>query len=155
MNIDDLKEEIGIESGLIDETINELLSLKKDIGDREPTVRERTAAAAFLAQWYNGVENILKRLYRYYNIAIPVGDNWHIELVKGVSESPREGLPLLINHELFTDLAPFRKFRHVVHHGYGFQLEWDRMLPGIEQIPTIFVRFKEKIERLIATLENK
>ena len=154
MNIDDLKEEVSIELGLMDETINELLSLKEDIGDRKPTIRERTAAAAFLTQWYNGVENIIKRIYRYYNISIPVGDNWHTELVKGVSESPREGLPLLIDHELFTDLAPFRKFRHVVHHGYGFQLEWARMSPGIDRISTIFLRFKKGVEKLIAVLES-
>ncbi len=155
MNIDDLKEEVSIELELMDETINELLSLKEDTGDREPTARERTAAAAFLAQWYNGIENILKRFYRYYNISIPVGDNWHTELVKGVSEPPRKGLPLMIDHEMFADLAPFRKFRHVVHHGYGFQLEWNRMLPGIERISTVFLKFKKRVEILIATLENK
>lgn len=154
MKLDDLKEEISIELELMDGTIKELLSLKEEISGRKPTVREKTAAAAFLAQWYNGVENILKRIYRYYNITIPVGDNWHTELVKGVSEPPREDLPLLIDYELFTDLAPFRKFRHVVYHGYGFQLEWDRMLPGIERVSTIFLRFKKRVEKLIAVLES-
>ncbi|MDI6793136.1 MAG: hypothetical protein QME81_09755 [bacterium] len=117
MKLDDLKEEISIELELMNGTIKESLSLKKDISGRKPTVREKTAASAFLAQWYNGIENILKRIYRYYNIPMPVGDNWHAELVKGVSDPPREGLPLLVDHELFTDLAPFRKFRHVVYHG--------------------------------------
>lgn len=155
MKIDDLKEEINIELELMDEIIDELHSLKKDIQDREPTVREKTAAAAFLAQWYNGVENILKRIYRYYNVPIPCGNNWHVEIVKGVSEPPQKGLPLLIDHELSIDLAPFRKFRHIVYHGYGFQLEWDRMLPGIEQISMVFLKFKKRVEGLIATLENK
>jgi len=151
MKIDDLKEEVSIEFELMDGIINELLSLKKEISGREPTVREKTAAAAFLAQWYGGVENVLKRFYRYYNIAIPVSDNWHTEIVKGISDPPLKGLPLLIDNTLFDALAPFRKFRHVVYHGYGFQLEWDRMLPGIEQISTVFLMFKERVERLIAT----
>ncbi|MBU0701594.1 hypothetical protein KKE26_09960 [bacterium] len=149
MKLNDLKEEVGIEFELMDETINELLSLKKEISGREPTVREKTAAAAFLAQWYGGVENILKRFYRYHNIALPVGDNWHTEIVKGISDPPLKGLPLLIDNTLFIALAPFRKFRHVVYHGYGFQLEWARMLPGIEQISTIFLMFKERVERLM------
>jgi len=151
MKIDDLKEEVSIEFELMDGIINELLSLKKEISGREPTVREKTAAAAFLAQWYGGVENVLKRFYRYYNIAIPVSDNWHTEIVKGISDPPLKGLPLLIDNTIFDALAPFRKFRHVVYHGYGFQLEWDRMLPGIEQISTVFLMFKERVERLIAT----
>jgi hypothetical protein len=39
--------------------------LQGDVASREPTVREKTAAAAFLAQFYNGVEIILKRISRY------------------------------------------------------------------------------------------
>jgi hypothetical protein len=59
-----LKEEIGIELELMDKVVNELLSLKEDLSGREPTIREKTATAAFLAQWYHGVENIIKRIYR-------------------------------------------------------------------------------------------
>jgi hypothetical protein len=154
MRLEDLKEEISIELELMDKVVSELLSLKEDLSGRKPTVREKTAAAAFLAQWYNGVENIIKRIYRYCNIPIPAGDNWHIEIIKGVSEPPHKGLPLLIDKELYTDLASFRKFRHIVHHGYGFQLEWDRMLPGIEQISAVFLKFKESVEQLIVGWES-
>jgi hypothetical protein len=154
MRLEDLKEEISIELELMDETVNELLSLKEDLSGRKPTVREKTAAAGFLAQWYNGVENIIKRIYRYCNVPIPAGDNWHIEIIKGVSELPYKGLPLLIDKELYTDLASFRKFRHIVHHGYGFQLEWDRMLPGIEQIQVVFMKFKKRIEEFMTTCKK-
>jgi hypothetical protein len=39
-----------------------------------PTVREQTAAAAFLAQFYNGIENILKRISIFYEVPLPTGD---------------------------------------------------------------------------------
>lgn len=152
--LDELKEEIEIELELMTEIINELLSLKKDISTREPTLREKTAAAAFLAQWYNGIENVLKRIYQYYNVPIPRGNDWHREIVKAISEPPQKGLPLLIDKELFAKLTPFRKFRHVVYHGYGFQLEWDRMLPGIEQVSMVFLMFKERVANLIASLKK-
>ncbi len=59
MIADELREEINIEIELIEGILREISSLCKDIADREPTTREKTAAAAFLAQFYGGVENIL------------------------------------------------------------------------------------------------
>ena len=47
---------------------------------RQPSVREKTAAAAFLAQFYTGIENILKRICRFRSVLIPRGDTWHVEL---------------------------------------------------------------------------
>ena len=75
MTFEELEEEVAFELEAIESTVTELLSLQGDVADREPTVREKTAAAAFLAQFYNGVENILKRLSRYHNIAITSGNS--------------------------------------------------------------------------------
>ena len=59
MKAEDLFEEINIELELIEATLKELSDLHKDVEEREPTVREKTAAAAFIAQFYAGIENIL------------------------------------------------------------------------------------------------
>jgi hypothetical protein len=61
---DELGDEIAIELEALEATVDELLALQRNVAHREPTVRERTAAAAFLAQSYNGIENILKRISR-------------------------------------------------------------------------------------------
>jgi DNA gyrase/topoisomerase IV subunit B len=53
---EELREEINIELELIESTLRELSALQKDVAMREPTVREKTAAA-FLAQFYGGIEN--------------------------------------------------------------------------------------------------
>jgi len=34
-------------------------------------LRDKTAAAAFLAQFYSGIENILKRISRFYHVNLP------------------------------------------------------------------------------------
>jgi len=57
--VDELKAEIAIELDLLQQVVNELEVLRRDVAAREPTVREKTAAAAFLAQFYTGIENIL------------------------------------------------------------------------------------------------
>jgi len=53
MTVEDLREEISIELENIIKTLEELSALQRDTEGREPTIREKTAAAAFLAQFYN------------------------------------------------------------------------------------------------------
>ena len=80
----------------------------------EVSMRNKTAAAAFLAQFYGGIENILKRISRFYGVSLPSGNLWHVELFKRFCKPPSEPLPLLFDRTLSEELAPYRKFRHVV-----------------------------------------
>jgi len=121
--------------------VSEAVSLLEDLNDKEPTVREKTAAAAFLAQFYGGIENILKRIHRFHGVAMPVGDSWHIDIFKRFCSPPYAPFPVLFDIELATDLAPFRKFRHVVYHGYGFQFDWERMKEGLERVHAAYSKF--------------
>ena len=145
MRLDELREEVKIELDLMKDTVHELVSLQNDVMGKSPTVRERAAAGAFLAQFYGGVENILKRICRFHSVPIPRGETWHVDLFNMFCYPAMSPLPLLFDEGLKSKLAPFRKFRHVVHHGYGFQLEWERMLPGIIIIEDIFNVFKKVV----------
>ena len=145
MTLEELKEEVNIELESIEKVVQELSDLLGDTGNREPTVREKTAAATFLSQFYTGIENILKRISRLHSIDLPTGETWHIELFKRFCDPPFKTLPLLFDDELASALAPYRKFRHVVHHGYAFQLDWDRMKEGIASIAHVFARFQTKL----------
>lgn len=152
MRVEELCDQISIESELIESTLRELAALRKDVTGREPTIREKTAAAAFLAQFYGGVENILKRISYFNSIPMPSGDNWHVDLFKRFCPPAYESLPLLFDESLASEMAPFRKFRHVVYHGYGFQLEWERMQEGIEKVDDVYSRFKSKLLAYLQTL---
>ncbi|MEW6068472.1 MAG: hypothetical protein AB1610_09305 [Nitrospirota bacterium] len=154
MKSEELREEINIELELIESTLKELLALYKEVSEREPTVREKTAAAAFLAQFYGGIENILKRISRFHNISLPTGDAWHIDLFKRFCEPSYKSLPAIFDESLSLDMATFRKFRHVVYHGYGFQLDWERMKEGIGTIEAVYQRFKAKLLGYLKTLEE-
>lgn len=150
MTTEELREEIGIELELIEAVVAEAISLRHDVGGREPTVREKTAAAAFIAQFYGGIENILKRIHRYHGISMPVGDAWHIEIFKRFSPPGYLDLPILFDDSLARALSPYRKFRHVVYHGYGFQLEWERMKEGLDSLGGVHLRVKTIITTYLA-----
>jgi hypothetical protein len=135
----ELREEIAVELESLEATVNELVTLREDIADREPTVREKTAAAAFLAQFYNGIENILKRISHYHNIPLPTGETWHVDLFRRFCSPPQPPLPILFDDPLAAALAPYRRFRHVAFHSYGFQLEWSHMAEGVISAAGLFV----------------
>jgi hypothetical protein len=154
MMCEELRQEIGIELDSIEATVKEAISLYHDLVGKEPTVREKTAAAAFIAQFYGGIENILKRIHHYYAVPMPTGDSWHIEIFKRFCNPGYAPLPVLFDDLLAGELAAFRKFRHVVYHGYGFQLDWERMRDGLAVIEDVHARLRLVITAYLSTGSN-
>lgn len=150
----DLREEINIEIDLIENILKELSSLCDDLADRKPTTREKAAAAAFLSQFYNGIENILKRISKFHSVSLPVGDTWHMDLFKRFCVPALAPLPELFDESLASSLSPYRRFRHVVFHSYGFQLEWERMKEGIEKAEGVFAKLKANISNYLQSLKS-
>jgi hypothetical protein len=154
MKPDELCEEIAVEIEALQVTVDELLALQRDVAHREPTVREKTAAAAFLAQFYSGIENVLKRVSRYHNVPLPTGETWHVDLFQRFCSPPHPGLPALFDKALASTLAPFRRFRHVAFHSYGFQLDWSRMAEGVARAQDVFSRFEASLSDYLKTLDT-
>lgn len=154
MNPAELREEITIELEAMEMTVRELLALQQDVADREPTVRENTAAAAFLAQFYNGLENILKRISHFHSISLPTGETWHVELFQRFSAPAYPGLPQLFDEALSSALAPYRRFRHVAFHSYGFQLDWNRMSEGINNVQNMFNQINDNLSAYLRSIDG-
>ncbi len=155
MNITDLKEQIDIELEFIENTLVELTALSNDIANHEPTTREKAAAGVFLAQFYSGIENIIKRICKFNLVSIPNSASWHIDLFKQFCDPSNTSLPMLFDKSLASDIAPFRQFRHVVYHSYGFQLDWERMKEGILKVEDIFIRFMANLSGYLDNLPSK
>ncbi|TAN60429.1 hypothetical protein EPN18_08570 [bacterium] len=83
---------------------------------------------------------------------MPVGDVWHIDLFKRFCKPGYSHLPVLFDESLAVGMAPYRKFRHVIYHGYGFQLDWSRMKEGIDAVDGVYLRFKTKLLEYLKTL---
>ena len=155
MNLDVIREEISIQLEMMDATICEIKAIQADLTSRQPTVREKAAAAAFLADFYTGVENILKRISCCYGIPMPVGDDWHVELFGRFCEPGVQGLPVIFDAELKKAIAKYRQFRHVVRHGYAMQLDWERMAEGVRGVDAAYAAFKSKLRVLIRRLTRR
>jgi hypothetical protein len=150
---EELREEIAVELEALKATVNELLALQEDVARRQPTIREKTAAAAFLAQFYTGIENILKRISRYHGVPLPSGETWHVDLFQRFCSPSHPDLPELFDEALASALAPYRRFRHVAFHGYGFQLDWDRMSEGVATVQDVFTRLEACLSEYLESVD--
>lgn len=150
-----MKREIRVELDKMDRTVEEIVALHKDLGEDTPTLRERAAAGQFLGSIYMGVENIFKRIIRFYELEMPEGEDWHVELFRRFRSPAMDPLPVLLPDDLAEAMKPFRGFRHVVRHGYALDLEWERMQVGMQEARPVFEHFRREVEQFLAGLEEE
>ncbi len=100
-----------IESDLedIEAIVREVESLKSDIepSAEDPSQRNKAALGSFLHSFYNGIENILRRISREVDGTLPQGEGWHRALLKRMEGEVlnRIGIswnPLLITSEGYS-----------------------------------------------------
>lgn len=154
MTLEDLKEQAEIEFDDLHLLEKEILELLRVTADREPTVVERTAAGAFLAQFYGGVEGLLKRFVKNLGGKMPSGEAWHLELVRLFIHGSNSGMPALLDQKLYSVLAEFRKCRHAVRNCYGHELVWDKLRPLMELFSGVLHDFEISVNHTIELLSR-
>jgi uncharacterized protein YutE (UPF0331/DUF86 family) len=130
-----------------EESVKKVLTCLDDVmGRDEFSIIELAAAATFIHNIYNGVENILKQTLKEEGITIPATGNWHKELL---NKAAAKGL---IRKELSGELMEYLAFRHLFVHGYGFLLKEEPIRELGTKIPTIWAEYVKEIK---AYAENK
>jgi len=132
--------------------IDKLLDSHKPLLDlcrlKIPDLIEMSAAAMFLHSFYNGIENILKIIIKFYDNKLPNDIKWHMELLEKAFIS-NENRKEIFRKESQEKMEEYLKFRHFVRHSYGFQLEWERMEDLMHDINNTWKILKEDINIFI------
>ena len=153
MLLSELRQEIAIEANSIRQTLADLAIALQEAGGNPLSATQRTAAAAYMAQCYTGVENVLKRILRYCDVRLPTGGDWHIALLKLFRIGARQ-VPSLIDDTLFAALSDLRRFRHVVIHRYGFTLDSETVLLKGKDADAVLSKFFIAVEQYLVHEEE-
>lgn len=54
---------------------------------------------------------------------------------------------MLFEGDLIRQMDAYRRFRHVIHHGYERDLDYEKMRPGIEGAQGALDAFREEVEK--------
>lgn len=120
--------------------IDALLSKKQT----EFTVIELSAIATFLHNFYNGVENIFKRISKYKQFQLSPSETWHKDMLNMVRDNK------VIDEKLYERLYDYLMFRHMFIHSYSFQLEWGKLKPLAVDLRDVYNDFKKSIMHYVA-----
>jgi len=133
-----LKQYCEAEFENIDAVICDLLSVVKTEGANYSTP-ELAAIATFIHNFYNGIENILKRIMSFKQVGIKDSPTWHKDLLK---ESSGMGV---ISSDLYNTLSIYLSFRHFFVHAYSFTLRWEELEPLVAGVGKTLEEFKSSI----------
>ena len=121
-----------------------LANLRQAMARKDRSVVELTAAASFVHNVYNGIENILKQVLAARSIEVPKVGAWHQELLRlSVTEK-------VVSNELTQELKEYLGFRHFFVHGYGFMVAEEPLQDLTSRLPAVWARFTSEIERALA-----
>ncbi|MBF0239711.1 MAG: hypothetical protein HQM12_18580 [SAR324 cluster bacterium] len=136
----DLKTRIETELENIEKSLNELPQPRSCW---RLSRLELSGVAAILHNFYSGVENILKVLFKAQNLHIPEGANWHRDLLNTSIEHAL--LSSTTAHQLRTYLA----FRHFFVHAYVIDLDEERLEDLVQYIDEAFRNLKRDLSKFL------
>ncbi len=146
----ELKEDVLDEQKAIDATIERLLEIKENFHPQRQDYLTEPAMGTYLMNFYNGIENILKRISKEYYLIMPKGNSWHKELLV-LSYSAPEGKIAIFDQGMVERIVPYKDFRHRFVSGYGFQLKGEKMLELINDVGPLW----DDIKRAISEFFNR
>jgi len=150
-----LREELELELSYLEETVDAVHGLLERTEDRDADIYDRAAASMFMAQFYNGVENILKRICTYHGVEMPPGERSHAQLFELFCHPPQSPLPVLFPNSTEADFVILRRFRHFVRHSYAVQVDWYRLQLGMEALEGNLEVFTRQITDYLATVSGE
>ncbi len=154
MNLKELLENIDIEIQSLDRTFEDISTFPKLRADDKINNYDKSAIALMLSQFYNGLENIFKRILLYENIKINKNENYHIEIINQFNQTMLDKYRFVLSDDILNTITIMRRFRHYVFHGYSFNLEWDRLKIAVNTLTIIYPNFKNELDKLMKLLVN-
>lgn len=112
------------------------------------------AVGSILHDFYVSVENVCKLIAREIDEQLPLGENWHKELLKQMMLEIPGVRPALLTRETASRLEEFRAFRHVFRNVYGFNLSAERLRDLLKKFPDTAQRFEREVLNFIKDLEQ-
>jgi hypothetical protein len=145
--------EIRDELAGLEEVKDTLDQAQTEFTRHPPTPLERGGIALALHDFYNGAENVLRRVALELGEGLPSGDDWHIRLLRNMSFELHGVRPPLLSGDTATGLEEYLRFRHVVRHTYGQDLDWGRIEALLSRFDGTYQAVIDDVERFVDFLQ--
>lgn len=138
----------------LDRILNEAERCLEDLSNREPTYLELRGAADIAHDFYNVVEHFFERVAVEMNGGMPAGADSHVQLLRRMTREVETIRPAVVEESLASRLHEFLRFRHVFRHGYGFSLEWAKLVPLLQGSQELAEELRRQLDAFVISIEE-
>lgn len=137
----------------IERVVVEAAAAAAGFAKHEPTRLELRGIGDVLHDFYTGAERVFEKIAPELNGGVPAGPAWHRELLQNMTLEIPGVRPRVIERGTARLLDEFLRFRHLFRSVYGFELEWDRLRPLLDRVPSAWAALRCDLERFVGFLE--
>jgi predicted nucleotidyltransferase len=148
-----LRKEVADELANLDRLAEQAKTLLQQL-PASPTFIEAAAAGKLVHDFYTGVERIFERIAVRLGPGLPAGPNWHTWLLRGMEREVEGIRPAVIDHLLALRLLDYLRFRHLFRHGYGYELQWEKLEPLLRSLPETLEEFRRQLAHFLEALKR-
>lgn len=103
------------------------------------------SVALNLHGFYSGLERIFSLISETIDGNLPGGENWHILLLKLMTEEIPGIRPAVISENSAVGLNEYRGFRHVVRNVYSYRFDPEKVEKLVINAPFIYLQLEKEI----------
>jgi hypothetical protein len=143
------------------------LSIKDEIKKLELLDREKNsllkrrssnyvvrAGGSILHDFYTGIEKIFESIAKEVDRRLPLGEEWHSELLHQMTLDIPGLRPPVITAQAEKKLREYLGFRHLFRKRYGFELDWQKLKKLLLGMPQIRSNLETEIGKFFDTLNS-
>jgi hypothetical protein len=156
-----LANDLAQELAKLQELVAAIHDAESRVESRELADYDLRARGSILHDLYHGMESICLRIFKAIDDKEKATkskldqNRWHQELIERVSNPLPAIRPAVLTTQTAKRMKDFRGFRHVFHHAYGTELDWEQMQPLWDNAISMLNTFTTDIEQFIASLRMK
>lgn len=147
-------------AGRIRESLSEIRNVVKRVDDyirKAQTIDDQAywdATALNLHGFYSGIERIFEDIARTVDASVPLGPEWHVDLLIQMGSDMKDIRPPVVSRETRLCLDEFRGFRHVVRNVYTFNLRPSRIKDLATDLPECFSSVMQELMAFASFLDS-
>jgi hypothetical protein len=107
-----------------------------------------------LHDFYSGVERVLEEIAREIDGSVPVGPEWHRDLLVQMSAKLADTRPAVIGRNTRNCLDEYRGIRHVVRNVYTFNLRPSRLQELVSELRACYAALIQDLTTFCEFLES-
>ncbi len=147
-----LAEDLRSDREDLDRILQEGAQCLQDLSEREPNYLEIRGAGDIVHDYYNAIEHFFERVATELNGGLPAGADSQTQLLRRMARGVEGIRPAVISDSLRARLHEYLRFRHLFRHGYGFALDWARLVPLLEQMQSITADLCAQLDDFVVTV---